>query len=409
MKQKDFLALIVRVLVTNTESEDTDLILLRATLSLLLATLASTEAMNKSEMLSSYKVILSNINVTLSLQCSQSLAEFAETLTKLNTDDLKNEEGNEIVLAKWRDLINILSAKRVSLETLANICSDNDYEDEDMDMDAVSNCSEKVSEDGEDLLDSVTLDPEIESEIVRLRLAEQVLNHLDSPNDIIKEAFSKVLQGREIMALLVSLQKDCLVCINNLAQCLPKEHLSGSLTLSSHLFELVKTEAANSKAQLLPEAVSVIRALVVNNLLVITDSELPLFLGFASKSTNDDLLRVNSTKILGSHASTSFNLAEIESIVLLLLQIVESADSGAKLDLKAEALDNIMDILSEDKKTDAIILKANITGRLEAISADFRAEVKATRFKEKCKNPVADTVLLNLKRFIKYKKATVRR
>lgn len=406
MRQKDLIAFLVN-LIASPELEDTNRILLNSLSCLLLSN--ATDQLNESEIRSAMKIVLATLNSTLRYQCADKLVHLADLVGKLNEDELKNDAGNDVLTTVSTDLINVLSAKRVCLETLTNICSENDADEYDMDVDDnVSDCSEQISDDG-NVPEISTLDPELEGEIRQLGLLEQVINHLDAPNDTLRTELRKLSVGREVGDTIVDVQRNALLCMSNLMQCLNKEDIADSCMLTQRLLNLVRSPRdlqCAKQAALKPEAVGAIRALLVANLIEIPASDSELFCRELSSGT-DDVVKVNSIKILGCLGSNSKLLAEVEAIGSFLLQLLESS-AQLSIDVKSEAIDNLMDVFSQDSKTDAIVVQISLIARLREIGKKFRLEARDVRRKSKQRNPVADTVVLNLTRFIKYKQSALK-
>lgn len=413
LRSKDFIALLVKAVNNGSNSTDPQMMHLASLCGLLLT--AVDGALNESETLSAYKLVLEQASAVLRAQCLDKLMEVAAGIEKLGENDEVAEELNNAC----KQLINILSAKRISIEAVANVYTEND-DDEDSDGDEME-IDDQLSSDGESLgnedvglQDTKSVSPEIETLIKTSGVFDLICSHLDTVDESLRERLCKASLGRELIDHIVHVQRSALLCISNLVPCLNKhnQHEVDAL-LTQRLLSLIRRElngtcANNLHSSLLPEAVSVTRALFAEALLDANAAELVPMLLQMITSFEDDLLAINAIKLLGCFAVRTDDMTQIEFVATVLLQVIDDTTESprakcASLDVKAEALDNLIDIFAEDHKTDQVVTKMNLLPKLRDLCKRFKAEIKEQKRRGKKKQPVADTIALNVTRFIKYK------
>ncbi|KAI1292841.1 HEAT repeat-containing protein 3 [Halotydeus destructor] len=396
------MAVLVKILADVDNSVEPQKMLLASYSGHLLCNLMS--SLNENEQLSALRLVLNHVSNCLRFVVTPDLLTLADDISKFDENGSGEDASDKIALTS--KLLNTsLTAKRVALETLANLCSENDWDDaEGMEFEEDdSEPDEDLKDVAEGIEDSIGFShPETESMIVQLNLLGDTINHLEPPNEEMKTELSKLSYGREVLDNVFSIQSNALVAIGNLVQSLDKEHLSDSSLLTQRLMALIQSEISKKEQVLIAEAISVTRSLVTTGILTVPSTDVPMFCQLVTTSS-DPLLRISCIKILGIIGSKSEVCDEVEAITSFLLEICESGNQSASLDVRSEAIDNVMDMHSEDTKTDSIVIKLNLLRRLEAINKAMRAELKADKRKTKRKNPIIETVLLNLTRFIKYK------
>ena len=409
------MAVIIKLIAQNQGSTEPANVYLASLSSLILNSII--DGLNESESLSAIKLIVSNIASCLNCPLIEKLNQTALAINELT----QNPEAQHQLTNCSRDLGDLLTSKRISVEILANLCSDEDdlkFEDiddtDEMEIDGGiidDGRSDASSEVG--LTETRSLNPEVEAIINTSGVFPLICQHLDPMALEMKLQLVKSSYGREVIDSVDQLHRATLVCISNYVQCLKPDQTVVEQHLSERMLNLVKSEVklVNSKRNLLAEAISVTRALVSDNYFSVADSELYPTLIQLITSVTDSLLIVNAIKTLGVIGSRLTDLNKIEEIATFLLTVTESVtqlERIEEIEIKSEAFDNLMDIFGEDFKTDSLVIKLDLVGRLRQSTKQFKSYLKEEERRTRRRNPIADTVASNLTRFIKYKQKSIK-
>lgn len=164
-------------------------------------------------------------------------------------------------------------------------------------------------------------------------------------------------------------QMSSLACIHNLVLSLPNDKIGINIEVWNQICAIV---FSNCDSNLIEEATNTMRAMIsINKDIILSDEELEKLCLLCNSSTASIAIKVNVIKIMGHLAERSTDLQFIEKVSCLLL---EGLKNESNLVLKAEIFDAIIDIFSEDNKTDAVLKKLDLN-KLKEFAKIFKKEV----------------------------------
>ncbi|XP_059483084.1 HEAT repeat-containing protein 3 isoform X2 [Neocloeon triangulifer] len=329
--------------------------------------------------------------------------------------------SNELYVKQIYSIGLLIDAQVCALETLANICT-NDDDDEAMELSESSEEAFSETELEEELssnFQSLSLPPTLPPEVVETILKSEVLALIMEkakplPSELISN-LGPFVEEEDIPNRLRRVQTRALLCLHNLVRGLPLEGLGGAQQLQNTWKSLalkIVTEW-NNDPELLEAASTTLRALSTRlaeeksgTKLIeeISSTDLVSLCQLAEQS-QDTSVRINIFRVLSSiSAIASDNYSDKTSPLILTAGRFLLEQSGKETDIVvvAEALDALMDALSEDC-TDGACAEMQLVQRLQSMLPSLQHKIRSQRTKMPVGNPVVKTVKSNLTRFIKYK------
>ncbi|CAG2100409.1 unnamed protein product [Medioppia subpectinata] len=210
--------------------------------------------------------------------------------------------------------------------------------------------------------------------------------------------------GAEIVNCIESIQLCSLTCVHNLVACISPQTLSIGDQLWKNIYHMV-FDGSTGGQPLVEEATNTIRALIARHpTLTLTGDELDRLcahcqtVAAAAPGVGSITVKINVINVLSVCGQRSPDPAFVERVAALLLTGVESERD---LTVRAELFDALIDVFSEDQKTDSIAVKLELIKRMKAAAVLFRKE--ANKAPECKSSAIISTVKLNLMPFIKYK------
>ncbi|CAB3375192.1 Hypothetical predicted protein [Cloeon dipterum] len=341
---------------------------------------------------------------------------------EMDIDEVFNEsKENDPFVKEILDMGLLIDAQVCALETLANICTNND-DDEEMNTSESSEdaFSESEIEDGLcSNIQSLTLPPTLSSEVVSSILQNGILAlTMEKAQPVPEELLSRLaafIEEEDIPNRLKKLQNRALLCLHNLIRGLPLEELGGAQQLQETWRSLavkIVTEW-DSDAELLEAATSSLRALSSrlaeekggsSLIQEMSTGDLEKLCKLA-EGCQDASVRINIYRVLSSiSAIVSLNFSEKTAPLILTAGkfLLEQSTKETEIVVIAEALDALMDALSEDC-SDAACAEMKLVARLRDMVPALKHKIHSQRRQAQGYNPVVSTVKTNLQRFIKYK------
>ncbi|XP_054164514.1 HEAT repeat-containing protein 3-like [Oppia nitens] len=376
-------------------------------------------------------VIFAVIDNVLSRPCHTDITDLATNIQQfLDTNkDIDNLRDN------YRNVKNLILAKRSALELIANIIGgsgDDEAVDDDEDMD-YSDCDDDGIDDDDVVVESGDIDdvdddnkrlasglsPKIESMIVAMGLIDKIGQHLCPLDRQLSDKLSATGFGTEIVECIQTIQLCSMTCLHNLVDCMSKQFSRTSLLNeqiwryiysivfgdnNTHQNDIPVHQQCNQ--QLLEESVNTMRALVAGNQqLSLSVSDLDKLwancLRLQQWTTGDGCsmaYKINVINLMSLCGQRSEDIGFIERLTELLLSGLVSA--AGDLVVRAELIDALIDMHSEDHKTDPVLIKLNLISRLKSAALVFRKEVNNSRSAKS--SPIVSTVHMNVMPFIKY-------
>ncbi|XP_032670486.1 HEAT repeat-containing protein 3 [Odontomachus brunneus] len=318
-----------------------------------------------------------------------------------------------------------LITQQYALETLTNLSSDdNDEDDENADVDD----SEEID------MNSDPMDVDNASENVRsfpIGLVEAFNNcnvigkiweksiQMDSDSE---EILNQTAEGKFVLGLFYGIWCRAYLCLNNLLPNFNIDTLGGIDYLYSKWLEVGKVVAECTKPdklKLLDAAIFVMRAIIerltciqANVFIRFNKANLQLILNNEIQTRNaDENIRVNMMRILGILAlnlTRTENLEAYEIAKQITEIILDSCMGETRVWVLAETMDVTMDLFAEDE-TDKLAYEVQLIQRLRPLVPVFKDKVRQQKDKLKDRMAVVSTVNTNIWRFLKYKEKQIRR
>ncbi|CAK9833560.1 HEAT repeat-containing protein 3 [Anthophora retusa] len=317
----------------------------------------------------------------------------------------------------------IFSTQQQALEILANLCSE-DQEDEN---NSVTDDSDYEADEG---VDDVCMDDKLYKTICSLPL--EIVEAFNSCN-IIKKVWNKtravdkdtieiLQQNVEGVAVLKQIQElNCraYLCLNNLITSLEIDALGGIETLYRMWMDIgtiIFKDTSSYSIELLESATSTMRAAIqklseekanIFNRLTLSDIAPILSEGRRCPNTN---VRVNLIRIVGNLALILMNndTPEAQEIIKhISLFLLETCRLESEVWVMAESLDAIMDIYAEDD-SDQLASEFKLLEKLHGVVPHFKNKVRQERKTLGDNVAVVSTVNTNITRFIKYKEKRIK-
>lgn len=377
----------------------------------------------------------------LSTNQRQALNQFTSDLPKV---------GDKTGKARIESVAHFISAQKLILEFITNLCSSDEDEDPEV---GCSGMDVDLSEDPEESVTDVKvkLSPVLLERFIEADIFSVVLEKVDLPAANVCEILRGEEECRYLMDKIINLQCTGFLCINNLVQCMdiPEETMfSQFVTILCHHYtddlrgeqRVAITCALRSLILSLQEAVtsstSNVSKYVQDTALVrLIDSKQDI-LGDSPLLSNEPLFKISklllgtllSEEVVGSDeksvievkmnlvkitcvwTSLVFKVKRFESkehdslIATRLLQFLHSVEN---LILLAETLDCLIDVFSDDD-TDQLAKQIQLISKLGASEPKLKNMIKSNKKTlDSEKLALVSTVQTNLHAFIQYKRQRI--
>ncbi|CAG2111360.1 unnamed protein product, partial [Medioppia subpectinata] len=330
------------------------------------------------------------IDNALSAQCLPQIVDFAQNIQQF----VDTEKDIDCLKQNYFDVKNLVLAKRVALELITNITgadgsAGSDADDDDQDMDCDDDMEASDGDDGDsnanngDISDTTapevsTISPELEAIIIGKGLLAKIGDHLCALDGQLKDKLLLHGFGAEIVNCIESIQLCSLTCVHNLVACISPQTLTIGDQLWKNIYHMV-FDGSTGGQLLVEEATNTIRALIARHpTLTLTGDELDRLcahcqtVAAAAPGVGSIAVKINVINVLSVCGQRSPDPAFVERVAALLLTGVESERD---LTVRAELFDALIDVFSEDHKTDSIAVKLDLIKRMKAAAVLFRKEV----------------------------------
>lgn len=171
-----------------------------------------------------------------------------------------------------------------------------------------------------------------------------------------------------ILNRIYKLQRRALICIHNFVLSFPKK-----LSLNNEILKKICDLIFESNEQsLFEDGTESLRAIISKSDLLINCDQLERLFNICNQQGFSSRIKINVVKIMGILAERSNDMQFIEKVIVLFMNTL---NSEIDLNLRAEIFDSLIDVLSEDEKTDSIIKKLLIINQLKELEKKFKKEV----------------------------------
>ncbi|KOX74373.1 HEAT repeat-containing protein 3 [Melipona quadrifasciata] len=405
---KDTLIQLLNIEIKNTTLSE--VVCFKTAISSLLINLINRSESNSMNIV--YKVInvLSNV---LSIDCKQLLSNLASILSYEKNAFSNNTK--KMVQENRR----IFSAQQQALEIIANLCSEDQENGNESDLED----SDYETEDIDNVYMDDKLCKSLPLEIVEVFNTCSIVNKVWNKTRFMDKDITEILQqnaeGKDILKQVHTLKCTTYLCLNNLISSLEVDALGGVENIYRMWMDIgriVFKDTNPNDIDLLESTTAAMRAAIqrlseektnIFNQLTLADIQ-PILNG--ERQCSNTNVRVNLIRTLGTLALILMNndtpevyeLIKYVSTFLLDICITESS-----VWVIAESLDAIMDIYAEDN-SDQLASEIKLVEKLHTLVPLFKNKMKQQRKNLGDNVAVVSTVNINIIRFIKYKEKRIR-
>ncbi|XP_051884402.1 HEAT repeat-containing protein 3 [Pristis pectinata] len=341
----------------------------------------------------------------------------AENVTSEDISDFLPTRSEEL-----RHATALLAAQQNALEIIVNMCCSEDPSDDEWEEMSSSDESDNCMTEGSGTLFSpLCLSAEVHSALINYLIPKKVLEKTEFTDSVTVDACMESPSWRHLIEKMKRIQCRALTCLHNLLSVLDVEGLGGPdalYSLSQHLGKLVFSQSEVPKDSEFLEAVtSAIRSLMQ----IMSSHNLPqqcmsaeqlMILCEAGAQCENTSARVNVVAMMGISGNViakEDNTAEtLKMMGNFLLQVVTKDSS---LVVVGEALDAIIDVFADGKEADKAADEMKLVHTLKSFQPVFKLRIQ----KEGKGNLtvdqrlVLDNVKINLRRFIAYREALMKK
>ncbi|KDR09420.1 HEAT repeat-containing protein 3 [Zootermopsis nevadensis] len=369
--------------------------------------------------------LLCNLSTTLSVDHRKVLNSFTSSLP-LN-EVVETPTHHEEVLKSVTVMEYLLEAQKIAVELLANICSDDDADEDAMDQDSSDSCSDGLLSDSElveeDDIPSteklcLSIPSEVHEAIVSGQLVQKILENTQLPAENVCEILKSHVDGKHVFNKLLTLRCHALLCLSNLLAGLDIQDLGGPKNVYEmwrSIGSLIFKQPEVTDTRFLEAATSALRATLqklaevqCNLFGQLTESDLQLMFNTVLQCP-DTNVRANLIRSVGMLGMILVNSVEPDGQTLLKnigKFLLEVCGRESELWVVAEAVDTVIDVFGEDE-TDNAAAHINLVEKLKALLPSLKHKVRLQRKSLGDHYLVVTTVNTNLCRFIKYKSKRV--
>ncbi|XP_031829629.1 HEAT repeat-containing protein 3 [Nomia melanderi] len=351
------------------------------------------------------------LSETLSIDCKQILCELTSILPhEKKAFSIKHKK-------KVQGSRKLIGAQQQALEILTNLCSEDQENENDSDLE-----DSDLESDG---INDVCMDDKLCK--LNLSLPLEIIEVFNSC-DIIKKVWDKTMavekdtveileqnvEGRAVLHQMHTLICRAYLCLNNLVSYLEIDAFGGLENIYRmwlNIGTVVFKDAKPNDTELLESATAAMRAILqrlsevkpnIFNQLTLVDLQ-PMLNG-ERQCTNANI-RANLIRILGNIALIlrSNNTPEANELVKeVTVSLLSSCMMESKAWVIAESLDAVMDIYAEDD-SDQLANEIKLVEKLRELVPIFKNKVREQKKTLGDNVAIVSTVNANIVRFIKYK------
>ncbi|CAL7950932.1 unnamed protein product [Xylocopa violacea] len=360
--------------------------------------------------------VINVLSDTLSIDCKQVLSNLVSILPH------EKNAFSSSAKKKVQQGRRILGAQQQALEILANLCSEDQENENESDLDD-SDIETEVTDD-------VCMDDKLYKTIFSLPL--EIVEVFNSCN-IVKKVWDKTkavdkdtieileqnVEGRSVLKQMHTLNCRAYLCLNNLMLNLEIDALGGVENIYRMWMEMgrvVFKDAKLNDIELLESATAAMRADIqklseakanIFNRLTLVDI-LPMLNG--ERQCSNANVQVNLIRMLGNLALILMNSDTLEARELIKhisTFLLDTSMSEPKIWIIAESLDAIMDIYAEDD-SDQLASEINLLEKLQTLIPQFKNKMRQQKKTLGDNIAVVSTVNANITRFMKYKEKRIK-
>ncbi|XP_003708346.1 HEAT repeat-containing protein 3 [Megachile rotundata] len=409
--------IISRLLNLETGNNDVaDLIYLKTAISGLIINIVNLMDNDTTDIVQRVICVLSD---TLSIDCKQLLSDLTSILPH------KKNDYSDSAKKKVQTNRKILSAQQQALEILANLCVEDQENDDSNDSDIndiefeIDGVNDVCMDDKLYNKTSSSLSPEIIEVFNSCNTLKKVWDKTVAVDKDTAEILEQNVEGEAVLKQMHILNCRAYLCLNNLISCLEMDTLGGIENIYRmwcNIGTVVFKDANPDDTELLESATAAMRAALeklseaevnVFNQLTLNDIH-PMLNG--ERQCKDPNIRVNLLRILGNLATvlTRNNVTESSELIKhISIFLLDTCLNESKVWVMAECMDAIMDIYAEDD-SDKIASETKLIERLYGLVPLFKDKMRQQRKTLGDNIAVVSTVKNNIMRFIKYKEKRMR-
>ncbi|XP_029495436.1 HEAT repeat-containing protein 3 isoform X1 [Oncorhynchus nerka] len=323
-----------------------------------------------------------------------------------------------------REATALLTAQQTSLEIIVNMCCSDDPSDDEWEEASSSDesemCPDGLSEGNTSLLSPLCLSAEVHGALINHNIPEKVLKKTQFPSSEAMDICRHNPTWKMLMKKMHRVQYRALTCLHNMLSTMDAESLGGAAALQAvaqHLSTLVFSAPEIPKEEEFLEAVtSAMRSL----LQIIAYMKIPQcmtpqqLMSLSEAATCCDVVsvRVNALAILGITGSTlAKEKRTAETLQMIGNALLKVATKDANLVVCGEALDALFDVFADGDEAERAAENINLLSALKALQPVFKAKIRKEGKgkyspEQLC---VLDNIKVNLRRFIGYLEAVVKK
>jgi len=352
---------------------------------------------------------------------SQHLSTILQCISEVLQHDvvnLLNDCKGSLDKQKSEHMNQILKAQITALEIVTNLCSSDEvFDDESEGDEDVEDVDSEEMDDGNDVDIGSDLKQFID-QIVSINLVQKLFEKTTDVSNEVKDVLLASESGKQIILLLEKLLIDSYLCLSNITELMNISQLGGGENVKNIWLQLC-TKLCNKPENLeLADGISgAVRSLTGHatkegsgiSLDNIGTNELEqlvtVYNNYSAEESSDT--RTNIVNILGKFACVAVrNIREQacqDVISKMSSWILDVVIMDGCLRVAVEGIDQFMDVFGADE-TDTLYANLKLSAKLKHLVPSLKSRIS----KEKKKLPaediaVANTVKLNLQRFISYK------
>ena len=345
-------------------------------------------------------------------------------LFEINTNSMIVELATHRDKQKTENVIKSLKGQITALEILTNLSSDDAYEDA-----YALESDEDIEDDNSDGMDA---EAEVDMSAELKPLIDQIVNNnliskiLEMTRDIEADVRNKLLEnesGKQIYDLQEKLLIDSYLCLSNITEIMNIAQLGGGENVKNIWLQLCSRLCSTTDNTDLADGLScVVRSFTCHvckaeagvslDNVGIDDLEMLVKVYSSYSSEEAANIRTNIVNILGNFGCVATRNISDQSCAVVITKlatwILEIVVNDTCLRVALEGLDKFIDVFGADE-TDKIFAEQKLTPKLKHILSTIKARISKEKKMMSAEDvAVANTVKLNLQRFVNYKEKRVK-
>ncbi|XP_076755593.1 HEAT repeat-containing protein 3 [Xylocopa sonorina] len=360
--------------------------------------------------------VISVLSDTLSIDCKQILSSLVSILPH------EKNAFSSSAKKKVQENRRILGAQQQALEILANLCSEDQENVNESDLDD-SDIEAEVTDDvcmDDKLYKTIfSLPLEIVEVFNNCNIVKKVWDKTKAVDKDTREILEQNVEGRSVLKQMHTLNCRAYLCLNNLMMNLEIDALGGVENIYRMWMEMGKVvfkDAKSNDIELLESATAAMRADIqklsevkanIFSRLTLVDI-LPMLNG--ERQCSNANVQVNLIRMLGNLALilTNNDTPEARELIKHISSfLLDTSTSEPKVWIIAESLDAIMDIYAEDD-SDELASEIKLLEKLRTLIPQFKNKIRQQKKTLGDNIAVVSTVNANITRFIKYKEKRIK-